>query len=104
MITLTTENFNEQVLHGDKPVLVDFWAEWCPPCRMIAPILEQIEAELGDRLTVAKLNGDEHPEIVTRYGVKGFPTLHLFRDGEVVQQIVGARSKRVLLDLLDGHV
>lgn len=104
MITLTTENFNEQVLHGDKPVLVDFWAEWCPPCRMIAPILEQIEAELGDRLTVAKLNGDEHPEIVTRYGVMGFPTLHLFRDGEVVQQIVGARSKRVLLDLLDGHV
>jgi thioredoxin 1 len=104
MITLTTENFNERVLHGDKPVLVDFWAEWCPPCRMIAPILDQIEAEFGDRLTVAKINGDEHPEIVTRYGVMGFPTLQLFRDGEVVQQIVGAKSKRVLLNLLDGHI
>jgi thioredoxin 1 len=104
MITLTTENFDEQVLHGDKPVLVDFWAEWCPPCKMIAPILEQIEAEFGDRLTVAKLNGDEHPEIVTRYRVMGFPTLNLFRDGKVVQQIVGAKPKRVLLAHLDGHI
>jgi thioredoxin 1 len=104
MITLTTENFDEQVLRGDKPVLVDFWAEWCPPCRMIAPILEQIEAELGDRLTVAKINGDEHPEIVRRYGVLGFPTLNLFRNGEVVQQIVGAKPKRVLLARLDGHL
>jgi thioredoxin 1 len=104
MITLTTENFDEQVLHGDKPVLVDFWAEWCPPCKMIAPILEQIEAEYGDRLTVAKINGDEHPEIVSRYGVMGFPTLNLFRDGEVVQQIRGAKPKRLLLADLDGHI
>ena len=103
MITLTSENFDEQVLRGDKPVLVDFWAEWCPPCKMIAPILEQIEQEYGDRLTIAKLNGDDHPEIVGRYGVLGFPTLNLFRDGQVVQQIVGAKSKRLLLADLDGH-
>jgi thioredoxin len=104
MITLTTENFDEQVLRGDKPVLVDFWAEWCPPCKMIAPILEQIEAEYGDRLTIGQINGDEHPEIVARYGVMGFPTLNLFRDGQVVQQIVGAKSKRLLLADLDGHI
>ncbi|MGI8335521.1 thioredoxin [Actinomadura scrupuli] len=103
MITLTTENFDEQVLRGDKPVLVDFWAEWCPPCKMIAPVLEQIEQEYGDRLTIATINGDEHPEIVRRYGVMGFPTLNLFRNGEVVQQIRGAKPKRLLLADLDGH-
>ncbi|TYK46779.1 thioredoxin [Actinomadura decatromicini] len=102
MLTLTTANFDDRVLRADKPVLVEFWADWCPPCKMIAPILEQIEAEHGDRLTVAKLNGDEHPEIVSRYGVLGFPTLNLFRDGKVVQQIVGAKPKRRLLADLDG--
>ncbi|MFI0482727.1 thioredoxin [Actinomadura sp. 9N215] len=103
MITLTAENFDAHVLHGDKPVLVEFWADWCPPCKMIAPILEQIEAEHNDRLTVAKLNGDDHPEIVSRYGVMGFPTMNLYRDGDVVRQIIGAKSKRLLLADLDGH-
>lgn len=103
MITLTTENFDERVLRAGKPVLVEFWADWCPPCKMIAPILEQIESEHGDRLTVAKLNGDEHPEIVSRFAVMGFPTLNLYRDGEVVRQIVGAKPKRLLLADLDGH-
>ncbi|MEO3823275.1 thioredoxin [Actinomadura sp. B10D3] len=103
MITLTAENFDEQVLRAGKPVLVEFWADWCPPCKMIAPILEQIEAEHGDRLTIAKLNGDDHPQIVSRYGVMGFPTMNLFRDGEVVRQIVGAKPKRALLADLDGH-
>ena len=103
MITLTTENFDEQVLRADKPVLVDFWAQWCPPCKMIAPILEALEAEVGDRLTVAKLNGDEHPEIALRYGVRSFPTLNLYRDGEVVHQIIGARSKRRLLAEIEGR-
>ncbi|RAY11963.1 thioredoxin [Actinomadura craniellae] len=104
MITLTTENFDERVLRAGKPVLVDFWTEWCPPCKMIAPVLEEIEAERGDRLTIAKLNGDEHPEIVRRYGVLGFPTLTLFRDGEIVERIVGARPKRRLLADLDAHL
>ncbi|GLW09074.1 thioredoxin [Microtetraspora sp. NBRC 13810] len=103
VITLTADNFAEQVLRSDKPVLVDFWADWCPPCKMIAPILEEIESEHGDRLTVGKLDGDEHTEIVTRYGVMGFPTLILFRDGEPVRQIVGAKPKRLLLSDLAGH-
>ncbi|WP_460358616.1 thioredoxin [Actinoallomurus acanthiterrae] len=84
--------------------MVDFWAEWCPPCKMIAPILEQIETEYGDRLRIAKINGDENPEIVERYGVMGFPTLNLYRDGQVVQQIMGARSKRRLIADLAGHI
>jgi thioredoxin 1 len=104
MITLTTENFEERALRGDKPVLVDFWTEWCPPCRMIAPVLAEIEAEHGDRLTIAKINGDEHPEITSRYDVLGFPTLILFRNGEIVQRIVGARSKRRLLADLNDHL
>ena len=104
MIELTTDNFDERVLRADKPVLVDFWAEWCPPCKMIAPILEQIEAEYADRLTVAKLNGDDHPAIAARYGVLGFPTLNLYRDGEVVHQIVGAKPKRALLAGLQPHL
>jgi thioredoxin 1 len=104
MITLTAENFDELVLRAEKPVLVDFWAEWCPPCKMIAPILDEIDAEFGDRLTIAKLNGDDFPEITARYGIRGLPTLNLFRDGEVVQQIVGARPKRKLLTELEQHI
>ena len=104
MIKVTSENFDEQVLAADGPDLVDFWAEWCPPCRMIAPILEEIEAEYGDRLTVAKLNGDENPDIAARYGVMGFPTLNLYRDGQVVRQIVGAKPKRLLLADLAGEI
>lgn len=79
MITLTAENFAEQVLESDKPVLVDFWADWCGPCKMIAPVLEEIEAEYGDRLTIAKLNADEYPEITAKYGVLGLPTLNLYK-------------------------
>jgi thioredoxin 1 len=104
MIDLTTDDFDERVLRADRPVLVDFWAEWCPPCKMIAPILEQIEVEYAGRLTVAKLNGDDHPEIAARYGVLGFPTLTLYRDGEAVHQIVGARPKRALLADLEPHL
>jgi thioredoxin 1 len=103
MITLTSENFDAQVLEADKPVLVDFWADWCPPCKMVAPILDEISTEYSDRLTVAKLNGDDHPEIVARYGVMGFPTLILFSKGEPVQRVVGAKPKRLLLADLADH-
>ncbi|WP_248959759.1 thioredoxin [Sphaerisporangium perillae] len=103
MITLTAENFHEQVLASDKPVLVDFWTEWCPPCRMVAPILEEIAKEYGERLTVAKLNAEDYPEIAARYGVMGFPTLNLYRDGEVVRQVIGAKPKRMLLADLEGQ-
>ncbi|MFG1946052.1 thioredoxin [Nonomuraea sp. NPDC048826] len=95
MITLTTDNFEEQVLGADKPVLVDFWAEWCPPCKMIAPVLEEIEAELG--LTIGKLDTDQYPDIQARYGVMSLPTLLLFENGRPVKQIVGARPKRMLV-------
>ncbi|GAA5082992.1 thioredoxin 1 [Thermocatellispora tengchongensis] len=104
MITLTTQNFEEQVLHNDKPVLVEFWADWCGPCKMVAPVLEQIEAEEGDRLTIGKLDGDAEQEIVARYNVMGFPTMLLFRDGEIVQEIVGARPKRMIMAALEPHL
>ncbi|NRQ35737.1 thioredoxin [Nonomuraea sp. NN258] len=95
MITLTTENFDEQVLRSDKPQLVYFWAEWCPSCRMISPVLDEIGVE--QPLSIGKLNSDEHPEIAARYGVMGLPTLLLFENGEPVRKIVGAKPKRMLV-------
>lgn len=103
MLTLTAKNFDELVLRADKPVLVEFWAEWCPPCKAMVPILESLEAELGDRLTIAKLNSDDHPEIALRYNVRAIPTLNLYRAGEVVHQVVGARSKKRLRDEIEGR-
>ncbi|GIH28689.1 thioredoxin-1 [Acrocarpospora phusangensis] len=104
MITVTTESFDEDVLKSDRPVLVDFWTEWCPPCRMLAPILDEIDAEYGDRLVIAKLNADEHPEVAMRYNVLGYPTLNLYRNGEIVQQIKGAKPKRMILADLAPHI
>ena len=80
-----------------KPVLVDFWAQWCPPCHMLAPVLDEIAAELGDRLVVAKVNADENQVTAQRYGILALPTLSVFRNGEMVSRVVGARPKRRLL-------
>jgi thioredoxin 1 len=101
---VTDATFADIVLGGDKPVLVDFWANWCPPCRMIAPILTEIAAEHADRLTIAKLDYDANPAVSARYGVLSLPTLLLFKNGEVVRQIVGAKPKRALLKDLNEHL
>lgn len=92
-VKVTDQSFQSDVLGADKPVLVDFWAEWCGPCRMIGPALEEISDDLGDKLTVAKVNIDENPEAPAKYGVRGIPTMLLFRNGEVIAQKVGAAPR-----------
>ena len=94
-------NFDQVVLGADKPVLVDFWAQWCPPCHQIAPVLAQIGAERNDQLTVLKLNSDENPAVSALYRVMALPTLMLFHRGEVIWSVVGARPKHKLLKELD---
>ncbi|MEU8226781.1 thioredoxin [Kribbella sp. NPDC048915] len=99
--TVDEATFDEVVLKSEKPVLVDFWAEWCPPCHQIAPVLAQIGAERNDQLTVVKLNSDENPAISARYRVMALPTLALFHRGELIWSVVGARPKHKLLKELD---
>ena len=100
--TVTDASFHEDVLASDKPVLVDYWAVWCGPCRMIAPILEEIDRTHGDKLQIAKLNVDENPRTASEYGIVSIPTLNVFQGGRVVKQIVGAKPKAALLkDLAD---
>ena len=98
--TITKENFDEVVLKSDRPVLVDFWAEWCGPCRMVSPIVDEIAEERAD-IVVGKVNVDEQGELAMRFGVMSIPTLLVFKGGELVQQAVGARPKEALLELLD---
>ncbi|SDT44835.1 thioredoxin [Microlunatus soli] len=104
MQTLTTENFDATLEQSTLPVLVDFWAEWCPPCKVMDPILDQLQKELADRLLVAKINSDEHPQISARYRVLGLPTMLLFVGGEPALSIKGARSKRALMSQLEPHL
>ena len=101
IIQLNAENFEAEVLQSDKPVLVDFWAEWCAPCRMLAPTIEEIATDYDGRLKVAKLNVDDHGDVATRYNVRGIPTLLLFHGGEVQDQMVGAGSRDSIVGMLD---
>lgn len=101
---VTDSDWKAEVLESDRPVLVDFWAEWCGPCKVISPIVEEIGEEKSDQLKVLKLNVDENPSTARDYGVRSIPTLLLFRDGDVQKRIVGTKGKTQLLEELDEFI
>ena len=101
---VSDDSFEQDVLKSEGPVLVDFWAEWCGPCKMIAPILEEIADEQGDAIKIAKLNVDEAPDIARRFEVMSIPTMILFKDGEEAKRIIGAKPKQALVDDLAEYL
>jgi thioredoxin 1 len=103
-LEFTDANFEQEVLKSDKPVIVDFWAEWCGPCRMMAPAVEALASEYAGRVKVGKLNVDENQSVTARYSIRSIPTLLLFKDGQIREQWVGATSKENLAKLLDKHL
>jgi thioredoxin 1 len=102
--TVTDQNFQSDVLGASGPVLVDFWAEWCGPCRQIAPALEEIAKELNGKVKIVKINIDENPDVPARYGVRGIPTMLLFKDGQPVAQKVGAAPRSQIQQWLEGNL
>ena len=104
VLQLTDRNFQAEVLQADCPVLIDYWAEWCAPCRAIAPLIEALAEEYAGRAKVGKLNVDENPDTPTRYGVRSIPTLMLFKDGEIQALKIGAESKAELAELIEAHL
>jgi thioredoxin 1 len=101
ILTLTTENFDSEVLKSAKPVLVDFWAEWCGPCKMLAPILDELAGDYEGKVVIGKVDIDQHQNLAAQYGISAIPTLLLFQNGQVVDQMRGLRSKRDLKASLD---
>ena len=104
IVTLTADNFGKEVLQSPAPILVDFWAEWCGPCKMIAPVLDELATEYDGKVRIGKVNIDEHPSLAAEYGVRAIPTLLLFKGGQVAEQMVGAKSKRDLKASFDKSV
>ena len=104
VLALTEKNFEAEVIKSDKPVLVDFWAEWCGPCRMIAPIVEEIAKDLSGKLKVVKVNVDEAQELASQFNIMSIPTLILFKDGEPVDMIIGAMSKDQMLEKINPQL
>jgi thioredoxin 1 len=102
--TLTDSNFDQSVINSGKPVLVDFWAEWCGPCRRLAPTVDELATEYDGRIVVGKLNVDDSPGTAGRYSIRGIPTLLLFKGGQIVEQIVGLADKDTLKKLIEKHV
>tara|TARA_B000000460_G_scaffold223088_1_gene176024 strand:- start:6 stop:326 length:321 start_codon:yes stop_codon:yes gene_type:complete len=102
--SVTDENFEKEVLKADKPTLVDFWAEWCNPCKQIAPILEEISNEMKDTVIIAKHNIDQHPNQPTKYGVRGIPTMLLFKEGELKATKVGATTKSNIVSWIKENI
>ena len=103
-VKVDNANFDANVLQSKEPVVVDFWAEWCGPCKMIAPALDEIAAELQGKVKIAKLNIDENPELAAKFGVRSIPTLMMFKDGEVADMKVGAAPKTALASWISGNV
>jgi thioredoxin 1 len=101
IVTVTADNFDKEVLQSPQPVLVDFWAEWCGPCKMLAPFLDELATEYDGKAKVAKINVDDHQELAVRYRINSIPTLLFFKNGQVVDQVVGMKSKKDLKAKLD---
>lgn len=101
VVTITSDNFDEEVIKSEKPVLIDFWASWCGPCKMVSPIIDEVANEVINSVKVGKVNVDEQPELATKFGIMSIPTLIVFKNGEVSNKAVGVRSKQEILELLN---
>lgn len=101
---VSDDEFDATVLQSSKPVVVDFWAEWCAPCKLIAPVLEEVDSELGEKIDIAKINIDDNPQVPSTYGVRGIPTLMMFKDSELVSSRVGALSKAQLSEWINENL